>query len=119
MNETQTQTDIFDDPFFKGDGNEGIRLSFEANGPEWNAYALEFVRKYAMTHELVFCDDVWRAGLKRPTSPRGFGGVMKNAELAGYIGKWFIQHGYYVAKDSKASKGGPKPVWISKIYKLV
>lgn len=81
-----------------------------AISPDWSARALQWVRLYAVTHELFLAEDV-RAeaetdGFAVPPDARAWGGVMRRAAREGVI----ESHGYAPASSSNLS---PKVLWRS------
>ena len=67
--------------------DDGMARAVAHSGPEWLAYAYDFVQVYLERNEFLFCDDVWAAGLIEPESPRAFGQVMKHALRSGWMEK--------------------------------
>ena len=72
-------------------------------------YALGWLMDYARSHAIVFCDDVWAAGLKRPLQPKALGALFQKAARLG-----IIERGGY--KPSASSNGSPKPWWSSRLW---
>jgi len=89
------------------DRDEGMARA-EAHAPDgWNDAAFEFVRAYLETHDDLFVDDLWEAGLAEPPSPRALGPVLQRAARAGLMART----GEY--RPSARSHLSPKPVWRS------
>lgn len=95
--------------------DKGIQQSSETSGDAWKAYAVDWLERYCMTHETVFVDDIWTAGLDRPKSPRALGAVMQHAIREHWITP-MVERGYVLAKPSRNSNMQLKPVWRSAIY---
>jgi len=92
--------------------DKGIVLSSENSGPEWKEYALEFLREYLETHETMFTDDLWKAGLERPVSPRALGAVIQHARKNGWIEE-IRAFGGVVARESVSSNMALNRIWKS------
>lgn len=93
----------------------GMDRSIAKCGWKWREYALGFLEEYCRTHETVFVDDLWNAGLMKPKSPRGLGAVMTHAKRAGWIVP--LKHdGFVLARPSVHSNQQLKGVWRSCIY---
>ena len=61
-------------------------------------------------------DDLWAAGLPRPTSKRALGSVLQQASKAGWMTKKTADTGETLALPSAASNGQLKAVWKSELY---
>jgi hypothetical protein len=85
--------------------DDGLRR-VEDNAGAWIDEAFAFVAAYLRAHETLFCDDLWSAGLRRPSNPKALGAVMVRAARAGLM----VREGY---RPSVASNLAPKPVWRS------
>lgn len=82
----------------------------EANTDDgWAATALDFIERYLRGHATMFVDDLWEAGLPRPTEARALGPVMRRAVANGWMAKT------KEARPSVASHLSLKPVWMSLI----
>lgn len=90
--------------------NEGMRRAEDGVDEAWYRAALAFVTKYCRTHELMFCDDLWREGLEIPREARALGPVILQAVRTGVIER----SGRY--RPSVGSNMTPKPVWRSLVY---
>lgn len=86
-----------------------------AERPQLAAYrdqALAFFRSFAETHEFVFCDDLWAAGMPEPPGSRkAFGAVMAKAKRNG----WIEETGE--TRQSVSSNLSKKPVYRSLLYR--
>ena len=82
----------------------------EASAGTWMDEAWAFLLEYARTHETVFCDELWQAGLPPTTQPKALGALFVKASKA----KVLERVGY---RPSKASHLAPKPLWSSRIYR--
>lgn len=88
----------------------GIKRVDDNASSAWIAAASAFLLAYCRTHETVFCDDLWRAGLEPPHEARALGPVMQRA-----VRKKIIERsGEYRA--SVHSNMTPKPVWRSLVW---
>ena len=81
-----------------------------AAAEEWKAEADEFIHRYLRANRTLFCDDLWTAGLREPSSPRALGPRLQRASKAG----WMRKTGEY--RPSTHSHGTVKPVWESLLY---
>lgn len=90
--------------------DEGMERAAAGAG-EWTEEAFAFVRSYLETHEELFCDDLWVAGLTEPPNAKALGPVFLRAVREGLMRK----SGAY--RPSVSSHRIPKPVWTSLIYK--
>ena len=81
----------------------------EATDEDWKDYANQFIYEYAQTHAEVFVDDLWAAGLRKPSSPRALGPRMMHASRQGWIMKTDR------VRPSVASHLTGKPIWVSLI----
>lgn len=82
-----------------------------AGAGTWIEEASAFVRSYLETHEELFCDDLWAAGLSEPPNAKALGPVILRAAREGLMEK----SGNY--RPSVSSHGIPKPVWRSLIFR--
>lgn len=89
---------------------DGMQRAEEGVDEKWYRDALAFIRKYCRTHEEMFCDDLWTAGLEVPREARALGPVIMQAVRDGIIER----AGRYRA--STGSNMTPKPVWRSLVY---
>ena len=94
----------------------GMERAATKAGDDWTEYAKAFVRDYLRTHTTMFCDDLWTAGMVRPSSPRGLGQIMRHAQLAGWCSLQVDRQGCILAKRSTSSNLTLKPVWRSHLY---
>lgn len=86
-------------------------LDIVAHGAgDWLPYAVDFIETYARTHQTVFVDDLWSAGLDRPPNAKALGPAMLKAARSKLIAKT----GEY--RPSTSSHLLPKPVWRSLVY---
>jgi hypothetical protein len=78
--------------------------------PEWLQYAYTFTSQYLATHEFMFVDDLWDAGLTPTREDRALGAVFQRLARRGIMTK----SGTY--RPSKRSHMTEKPVWRSLIW---
>ena len=95
--------------------DDGIQRSRDSSGEEWHEYALEFVRQYLRRNRTLHVDQLWRAGLQEPTSPRALGAVMQEAAKRNWITA-IRAHGGTVARPSTRSNMQLKPLWKSELF---
>lgn len=88
----------------------GITKSSEHSGEDWLEYAKDFMIGYCTENEYIFCDDIWKAGLEKPESPRAFGAVMRHA----LRNNWIIKTDQ--ARPSVQSNLSLRMVYKSLIY---
>ena len=98
--------------------DDGIQRSRDSSGEEWHEYALEFVRRYLERHRTLHVDQLWRAGLQEPNSPRALGAVMQAAAKRNWITA-IRAHGGTVARPSTRSNMQLKPIWRSELYREI
>ena len=96
--------------------DEGIAQSSESSGEKWKLYAIRFLKWYCTRNQTVFVDDLWEAGLDKPSSPRALGAVMQHAVKEGWISE-LTYNGCVLAKPSVASHMQLKRVWKSEVYR--
>jgi hypothetical protein len=89
--------------------DDGLRR-VEDNAGAWIDEAFSFVAAYLRENETLFCDDLWAAGLRRPSNPKALGAVMVRAARAGLM----VKGGY---RPSVASNLSPKPWWRSLVWR--
>jgi len=94
--------------------DNGIKLSADNSGDDWARYASAFVLFYLKHHETMHCDDLWKAGLREPSSPRALGQVIREAVKNDWIEAITTAHGV-VARPSVRSRYGLKQVCSSKV----
>lgn len=94
----------------------GIERSSDRAGAEWRIMATKFLHKYCTQNGDVFVDDLWNAGLEKPSSPRALGMVMKDAVKSGWL-KEQTYGGFVLAKPSKNSNMQLKRVWRSEFFR--
>ena len=96
----------------------GMDAAARTNGEPWNEYAEQFIRDYIREHRLMHVDDLWKAGLEKPTNLRGLGQVVSRLAKAKLICKIPVPNvpGAYAAKGSNKSNGQCKFVWWSTAY---
>ncbi len=93
----------------------GIERAAREAGEAWAAEALDFIHTYVLQHPTVFVDDLWDAGLSKPTSPRALGAIIQSAVRRGWIRE--IKHnGMVCALPSVNSNMQLKRVWESICY---
>tara|TARA_R110002153_G_scaffold171440_1_gene324287 strand:+ start:703 stop:1035 length:333 start_codon:yes stop_codon:yes gene_type:complete len=95
---------------------QGIERAATSAGDAWTREATAFVRGYLIKNPSLFVDDLWAAGLPRPTSPRALGSVLQQASRAGWMTKKTADTGEILAMPSAASNGQLKAVWKSELY---
>jgi hypothetical protein len=86
-----------------------IELVDEHAPPEWRDEAFVFVTRYLESHEFMFVDDLWDAGLPAPPEGRALGAVFQRAVRAGLM----VKSGQF--RPSIRSHLTEKPVWRSLI----
>lgn len=94
---------------------EGIENSANSAGAKWVAEANLFLNDYLQNNPSLFCDDLWVAGLERPSSPRALGHVIRHAAKLNWIEEIRHDNGI-VAKQSNSSNRQLKRVWKSLLY---
>lgn len=67
--------------------DESMARVEQGTDPEWAEYAFAFVAEYCRTHETMFPDDLWAAGLAAPREARAFGPIIQRAARCGMIVK--------------------------------
>jgi hypothetical protein len=84
----------------------------EERHPGWKDEAVEFVRRFALTHKHFHCEEVAafaaREGFTAPASPRAWGPVMMKAATLRYV----VSKGL-VKKKSARSHQTPAVLWES------
>ena len=95
---------------------QGIERAATSAGDAWTREATVFVRDYLVSNPTLFTDDLWAAGLPRPTSKRALGSVLQQASRAGWMTKKTADTGETLALPSAASNGQLKAVWRSELY---
>jgi len=94
----------------------GIAHASRGAGETWRAYAIAFLEDYLKTHTTLFVDDLWRAGLNEPASPRALGAVVQHASRSGWCVQVKTPEGFVAARPSVRSNMQLKPVWKSRLY---
>lgn len=84
---------------------EGLRRVEAGTDPAWAIAAWNFLMDYIETHETVFCDDLWEAGLPIPRELRALGPIFTRAARLGLITKT------NQFKKSVRSHLGTKAIW--------
>lgn len=70
------------------EARDAALVSAERNAPpEWKDVAFEFVTEYLRTHETMFVEDLWEAGLEKPHEMRAVGAVIMRVARLGMIVK--------------------------------
>lgn len=87
----------------------GIARATLGADPEWLVAAWEFLVEYLHTHDEMFVDDLWAAGLPHTHEDRALGALFRRASRSGYMTKT----GTY--RPSARSNMTEKPVWRSLI----
>jgi hypothetical protein len=77
----------------------------------WKEAAWQFLLAYAATHEEIFCDDLWEAGLPPTDTPRALGPLMRQAVREGVLAP---TGGYRLSVSSHLNA---KSVWRSLLYR--
>jgi hypothetical protein len=82
------------------------------NAPaEWMAGAFDFIRGYLETHDEMFVDDLWTAGLTTPPNRKAIGPVIQRAARE----RLMVRSGNF--RRSVSSNLSDKPIWTSLIYR--
>ncbi len=91
--------------------DEGIRVSADNAGTEWQDAALSWLRGYLVTHARLLPDDARHGGCPVPPSGewRALGAVFKKAARQG----WMHRDGWAPRASGHLSPG---PVWRSNIW---
>lgn len=80
---------------------------------DWAEEAFKVVEKVATEKEEFTPDDIWEAGLEKPTEARSLGTVMRRAKHKGLITKT----GRVKPTTQPESHGTDVTIWKSNIYK--
>lgn len=96
-------------------GQLGIERSARKAGETWAQEALAFIHNYLTTHDTLFVDDLWDAGLSKPSSPRALGAVIQTVHRKGWI-KEMKHNGMICALPSVNSNMQLKRVWQAVRY---
>ena len=83
----------------------------EASAGTWMDEAWAFLLEYARTHETVFCDELWQAGLPPTTQPKALGALFRRASGKAKV----LEHAGY--RPSVRSNMSPKPLWRSLLWR--
>jgi len=94
----------------------GVSRAAIAAGDNWRTYAIAFLKRYLQTHATMFVDDLWRAGLAEPKSPRALGAVIQHASRFGWCVQVKTADGCIAARPSVRSNMQLKPVWRSQLF---
>jgi hypothetical protein len=94
--------------------DRGMILSSEKSGEAWRYYAIDFLERYLRTHETMFTDDLWEAGLEKPESPRALGVVIQFARKRGWMEDIRIDGGI-LARESVSSHMALNRIWRSRL----
>tara|TARA_R110002020_G_scaffold308284_4_gene524009 strand:+ start:22 stop:381 length:360 start_codon:yes stop_codon:yes gene_type:complete len=110
---------LFDHAAAREARDSGMAASAQTSGDDWATYATAFLLHFLQHNETLHCDDLWKAGLREPTSPRALGQVIHAAAKNGWIEPIPVTHrGVLVgvaARPSVRSRYGLKQVWASKM----
>lgn len=90
--------------------DDGMARAEEHASDAWKAAAWEFLRGYLETHQTMFVDDLWAAGLPHTREDRALGPLFHKASRRGLMEK----SGHY--RPSVRSNLTEKPVWTSLVY---
>ncbi len=90
----------------------GMEQTDENADEWWKDYADLFIWNYCRTHQWMFVDDLWEAGLEEPVSMRALGPRIVAAARHGYIERTDR------SRPSVRSHLTHKPIWKSLIYEM-
>lgn len=110
-NNVLNQQSLFDQAQTRRDA--GIAQSRETSGEDWHRYALQVIWSHLKLYDTLHADELWKAGLRPPSSPRALGAVMQEAVKRGWMEKITTPEGWIAAKPSVRSNMQLKPVWRS------
>lgn len=79
---------------------------------EWIERARATVEQLARDHPTFIADDVWLAGLPKPSEARALGSIMKWAAEAGLI----VGTADFIPSSQRGSHCVPRRVWRSLVY---
>ncbi len=76
----------------------------------WSDTALAYLREYCLTHETVFCDDLWSSDFPEPREGRALGPILMKAMRLGWI------EGTGTYRLGIRNNRSPRQVWRSLIF---
>ena len=112
--DNKIEHDLFTMAMARTKRDDGIQQSSKHSGDTWKDEAISFVRDYLSKNPTLFVDSLWKAGLRRPSSPRALGAVMQHARREGWMEEQ-ESNGCILARPSATSNMQLKRVWKSRI----
>lgn len=100
---------IFDAVFGEQAKATGMARAGEGAGEEWAAEAEAVVLRLAAEKPTFTSDDIWAAGLSRPSEPRALGAVLNRLARLGRI----YPSGRYVKTTQASRHRAPIAVWVA------
>jgi hypothetical protein len=106
---TEEQPSLFD--VARAQRDTGMAAVEGAAEDDWKQDAWEFLVGYLRTHETMFVDDLWAAGLPHTREDRALGPLFNRAARVGFM----VKTGMF--RPSVRSNLTEKPVWRSCVYR--